>query len=202
MKKWIITILRIAIGWHFLYEGAIKLFAENWSAESYLNNTYGFLSGFYHWLAASPSMLNIVDFLNIWGLILIGLALCLGLLSKWASISGALLLILYYFAYPPFGISLLTSDGTVFIINQLFIESAILVFLFFYNEKGYGLDNLIQLWEKMKTNASSKVNAEAEPITAMNTRREILKDLVALPVLGLVGWGASRSRKLYGIDSM
>ena len=66
--KTIITIIRTAIGWHFLYEGFIKLFADKWSAESYLNNTHGFLSGFYHWLAASPVRMGAVDFLNVWGL--------------------------------------------------------------------------------------------------------------------------------------
>ena len=146
--KLVITILRMAIGWHFLYEGLVKLFAENWSAEGFLNNTHGFLSGFYHWLTVSPGRLAAVDFLNVWGLILIGLALFLGIFIKWSSLCGALLLVLYYFAYPPFGISLLGGDGTVYVVNQLFIEAAGLVFLFFYKETGYGLDNLICLDRK------------------------------------------------------
>ena len=203
--KIIITALRIAIGWHFLYQGAIKLFADEWSAASFLNNTYGFLSGFYHWLVASPVRLDIVNFLNIWGLILIGLALCIGLWSKWASIFGVLLITLYYFAYPPFGISLLGSDGTTFIINELFIEGAILVFLFFNKEKGYGLDDLVQQWKKMQTSYASisgKPTTQAEMGSGVNVRREVLKNLAALPVLGLVGWGAGRSRMLYGADTL
>jgi len=32
--KLAITVLRMAIGWHFLYEGLIKLFADDWSAGS------------------------------------------------------------------------------------------------------------------------------------------------------------------------
>lgn len=72
----------MVIGWHFLYEGLIKLLAENWSAESFLNNAQGFLSGFYHWLAMSPERLTVIDFLNVWGLILIGLALSLGVLTR------------------------------------------------------------------------------------------------------------------------
>lgn len=195
--KWIITVLRIAVGWHFLYEGLIKLFAENWSAGSYLNNTYGFLSGFYHWLAASPFRLAIVDFLNIWGLVLIGMALFLGICSKWASICGALLLSLYYFAYPPFGISLLGGDGTVYIINSLFIETAILIFLFSCKEKGYGLDHLAKWWKKERNVSSPSGQVVNEQ---RKNRREVLKDLAALPLLGLFGWGAYRSNKLYGID--
>ena len=196
--KTIITIIRAAVGWHFLYEGCIKLFAEKWSAASYLDNTYGFLSGLYHWLSASPGRLAVVDFLNIWGLILIGLALFIGLFVRWASLFGALLLMLYYFAYPPFGISLLGGDGTVYIINELFIESAILVFFFCYKEKGYGLDDALQLLRKKKEPAT----VAADTDTGVNTRREMLKDLAALPVLGLFGWGASRSAKLYGTDTL
>ncbi len=201
--KTVITVLRMAIGWHFLYEGCIKLFAENWSAEGFLTNTHSFLSGFYHWLAASPGRLAAVDFLNVWGLILIGLALFLGLFIRWASLFGALLLVLYYFAYPPFGVSLLGGDGTVYVINQLFIEAAALVFIFFYKEKGYGLDDLIRLLKKNKqvhAPAEEPVATPQEATAPVNTRREVLKDLAVLPVLGLFGWGAWRSGKEYGVD--
>ena len=225
MKK-IITILRVAIGWHFLYEGLIKLFSDNWSAESYLNNTYGFLSGFYHWLTASTVSLAVVDFLNIWGLILIGLALFLGVFIRWSSLFGALLLTLYYFAYPPFGVSLLGGDGSTYIINQLFIEAAALVFISFYKDKGYGLYNLIPRLQKGKKVTSSVTGKSvgeaagnrkgeaagealgeapgetADDATSLMNRREVLKDLAALPVLGLMGWGAWHSGKTYGIDTL
>jgi len=200
--KTVITIIRAAIGWHFLYEGLIKLFADEWSAAPYLTNTYGFLSGFYHWLAASPARLAVVDFLNIWGLILIGLALFIGLFARWASIVGALLLTLYYFAYPPFGISLLGGDGTTYIINALLIEAAVLVFFFCYKEKGYGLDEALQLLKRKKQAPPKPIIVPEDSDTVVNTRRELLKDLAALPVLGLLGWGASRSRKLYDIDTL
>jgi hypothetical protein len=36
----------------------------------------------------------------------------------------------------------------------------------------------------------------------VNTRRELLKDLAALPVVGLFGWGASQRIKLYGTDTL
>jgi len=204
--KTIITIIRVAVGWHFLYEGLIKLFGEGWSSASYLNNTYGFLSGFYHWLAASPARLGIVDFLNIWGLILIGLALFLGLFVRWASLAGALLLTLYYFAYPPFGVSLLGGNSTVYIINQLFIEASVLVFFFCYREKGYGLDHLlcrdVACRVSKSTTASDTDGARPVSTNTVKSRREHLKDLVALPVLGLFGWGAYRSGKIYGADTL
>ena len=38
-KKIFTTLLRMAIGWHFFYEGVVKLAAEKWSAYSFLANT-------------------------------------------------------------------------------------------------------------------------------------------------------------------
>ena len=200
--KTIITIIRAAIGWHFFYEGCVKLFSDSWSAASYLNNTHGFLSCFYHWLAASPIRVDLVDFLNIWGLILIGLALFVGLCIRWASLFGALLLSLYYFAYPPFGYSLYASDGSVYIINQLFIEAAVLTFLFCYKEKGYGLTGVIQLLKKKKQKPTEPTTASTDMEKNNITRRKLLKDLATLPVLGLIGLGANRTYKYYGIDTL
>lgn len=195
--KLIITILRMAIGWHFLYEGLIKLFADSWTAEGFLSNSNGFASGFYHWLAASPIRMEVVDLLNIWGLILIGLALFIGFFDKWASLLGAILLVLYYFVYPPFGISLLGSDGTTFIINQLFVEAAALILLFFCKQRGYGIAELISLLKKKK-----QIREEDNDNAAAHSRREALKNMASLPLLGVFGWGAYQSNKRYDLDGM
>ena len=219
--KSIVTIIRLAVGWHFLYEGLTKLVAENWSSASYLNNTYGYFAHFYHWLAASPMKLQIVDFLNIWGLILIGLALMIGLLIRWASLSGALLLALYYFAYPPFGSSLPFGDGNYYIVDRLFIETVVLLFFTFGKEKGYGLDHVFKisdLWKfftsKRKvtpahagSSTSSGSPTSSEPTDSQNNqaplnRREVLKHLVGLPVLGALGWGANKALRWHSVDAM
>ena len=93
-RRLLITALRLAIGWHFCYEGLSKIAAGNWTAFGYLSNTSGFLSGFYHWLANSPALLIISDVLNMVGLLLIGLALFIGLYVRIASGAGFLLLFL------------------------------------------------------------------------------------------------------------
>ena len=36
-----ITVLRVFVGWHFLYEGLTKLTAPSWSAAGYLNRPGG-----------------------------------------------------------------------------------------------------------------------------------------------------------------
>ena len=198
--KSIITVIRLAVGWHFLYEGLTKLVSESWTSEAYLNNTFGTFSGFYQWLAASPMRLQMVDFLNIWGLILIGLALCVGILIRWSSISGALLLVLYYFAYPPFGASFPFGDGSYYIVDKLFVEIVVLLFFVFSREKGYCLDNIFKVSDLLKIFTSKKKKEEPAPNEGIG-RREVLKNLVTLPVLGALGWGASKTFKWYGVDT-
>jgi len=191
-----ITILRVAIGWHFLYEGLSKILQGNWTASGFLMNTSGFLSGFYHWIASSSAILRVTDILNMYGLLLIGLALFIGLFSRIAAFSGALLLALYYFAYPPFGSPLMNaSEGHLFIVDKLFIEAAALVFLLFFSEKGYSVDNLIQVLGRRKKSLIPEYEGDS-------SRREALKNLATIPVLGAMGWGAVSNIKTYGVDVM
>jgi len=199
--KSIITIIRFAVGWHFLYEGLTKLVSTSWSSESYLNGTFGTFSGFYQWIAAAPVRLQIVDFLNIWGLILIGLALCVGLLIRWASLSGILLLGLYYFAYPPFGTSLPFGIDNNYVVDKLFIEVAVLLFFVFVKDKGYCMDNLFKLSDITKFFASKKKKKEEPASDGVKGRREVLKNLASLPFLGALGWGAAKTFKWYSVDA-
>ncbi len=60
-----LLMLRIFVGWHFLYEGLIKLVQGDWSSEAYLKGSIGFLSGFYHWMASDPGVVQVIDFPDI-----------------------------------------------------------------------------------------------------------------------------------------
>ena len=94
--------LRILIGWHFLYEGLIKLGDPTWTAAGYLEQSRYILPGLFHWMAESPGVLSFIDFVNIWGQIFIGLGLMLGLFTRIAAIGGAVLLGMFFLANPPF----------------------------------------------------------------------------------------------------
>jgi len=51
MRKYapfLITLLRILIGWYFLYEGISKLLNTGWSAKMYLMGSKWILSDFFH----------------------------------------------------------------------------------------------------------------------------------------------------------
>ena len=184
LKVTVITIIRAAIGWHFLFEGLSKLLMDNWSSQSYLANASGFLSGFYHWLAAGEAMVKVVDIFNVYGLILIGLALFLGIFIRLASSAGILLLVLYYFAYPPFGTSLFGSvEGHFYIVNRNFIEAFLLLWFVISKHQGYGIGNLLKFGKREEKPADSDLQ---------HSRREALKNLATLPILGAMGWGAFR----------
>lgn len=197
LRTWLITLLRVAIGWHFLYEGLSKILAGNWSSESYLLGTSGFLSPFYHSIAENPSILKLTDILNEYGLLLIGIALFLGILIRFASWAGVLLLTLYYFAYPPFGSPLMDmSEGHLFIVNRLFIEIVALLAIIFSKNQGYSIDTLLGVFGRKK----AKIQPVAEE--GAKSRREALKNLATVPVLGVLGWGALKNYSEYGTDVM
>lgn len=201
--KLLLTVIRVAIGWHFLYEGFTKWYISGWTAQSFLANTSGFLSGFYHWIASTPAVMKTVDILNVYGLVLIGLALFMGIFTRLASLSGAFLLALYYFAYPPFGPSLFGGgEGNLYIVDKLFIEAVVLVFLAFYKEKGYGLEALIALYRREKKKPAGKETPVPVAGSGTSNRREVIKNLATLPILGILGWKAFDIQKKYGVDVM
>ncbi len=126
--------LRVAVGWHFLYEGASKIIAPGWSSRAYLLDSQGFLSGFYSWIANNDGLLKAADLMNEWGLVLIGLALILGLFNRLAAVSGMALLLLYYFSHPAWiGLEFAyPSEGSYFIVNKNVVEIFALLVLYYF----------------------------------------------------------------------
>jgi thiosulfate dehydrogenase (quinone) large subunit len=93
-QKLIMTLLRVSLGWLMFYAGITKVLNPEWSAGGYLRSAKTF-SGLYQWFA-QPEILPTINFLNEWGLTLLGVALILGVGVRLASAPGALLMILYY----------------------------------------------------------------------------------------------------------
>jgi thiosulfate dehydrogenase [quinone] large subunit len=138
--------LRMLIGWHFLYEGIAKLLNPYWTSAGYLSESKWLFSGLFTAIADNPTLLKMVDFLNIWGQIAIGLALIVGLLFSWACLAGIFLLVIYYVCNPPFvGYSYtVPSEGSYLIVNKILIEMASLgILLAFPTGKIVGLDGLL-----------------------------------------------------------
>ena len=201
----ILLCLRVAVGWHLLYEGFAKLLTPSWTSAPYLVLSRGVFSGFFHWLASSPGLVRTVDLSNIWGLILIGLALILGCFSRFASASGIVLLALYYLAHPP----LIQTDyripleGHYLLVNKNVIELlALLIFLVLPAGALWGLDRLMRHWRSAR-GAKAEAESLAETVPDVSegslSRREALEDLAGVPILGVLGYSA---RQKYGWEKL
>jgi uncharacterized membrane protein YphA (DoxX/SURF4 family) len=168
------AVLRIGIGWHFLYEGIIKLMYPGWTSAGYLKSSAGPLAPLFQWLGANQSLMPAVDQLNIWGMIVVGLGLMLGVLIRPAAYGGIALLAMYYLAYPPlFGpVSGVTGEGHYLLVNRNLIELLALAVVAAWPAARFGLASLPAL-------------KAAQPVAqALASRREALAALAGLPVLG------------------
>lgn len=147
----VLVILRVLIGWHFLYEGIVKVLNPYWSSAGYLLESKWIFSGLFTSIVSSPAALKMVDFLTMWGLIAIGLGLIAGCLTRVASISGMILLFLYYVSNPPFIGYKYTApaEGSYLIVNKNLIELfALFVLTLFPTGTIIGLDRLIFVKKK------------------------------------------------------
>jgi uncharacterized membrane protein YphA (DoxX/SURF4 family) len=63
---WLLVVVRIAIGWHLMYEGLWKIQSQHttapWSAEGYLKNATGPLRGYFRSLTGDPNDLKWLDY--------------------------------------------------------------------------------------------------------------------------------------------
>jgi len=146
-----LVLLRILVGWHFLYEGIIKAYNPSWTSKSYLLSA-SILKSFFTWIAA-PSRISVIDTLNIIGLIAVGISLLIGIKVRCGCIGGMLLLLLYYLAHPPFpSLPQGPTEGSYWIVNKNLIEMAALYVIYeFPLISVFGIENLF-FKHKAKTN--------------------------------------------------
>jgi thiosulfate dehydrogenase [quinone] large subunit len=149
-----ILILRVVLGWVFLFAGSEKLLdlagsGGPFSAVGFLKfGTAGTWPGaaedtivnptqaFWLSLTANPAAMGIIDFIVPVGQVLIGAALILGLATRFAGVMGALMMGIFFVAAWDFG------HG---VINQHFVYGTLALFLA-YARAGeiYGLDAWIE----------------------------------------------------------
>ncbi len=181
----LLALLRIIIGWHFLYEGLIKIIDPDWSARTFIEGSRWIFGDLFRWMASGDTGMWIIDTLNAWGLTLIGLALILGIFTRLASWAGILMLLTYYLAYPPFGVYSYgaLSEGNYLIVNKNLVELAsMLVLAFTHSGEFFGLDLLLRK-KKMDEVPPAKKDDVPVPVPEMSKRRELLKGLAGLPFL-------------------
>lgn len=144
-----LIILRLLIGWHFLYEGVLKLYNPVWTAKGYLLSAELLKPLFT--LLAGDGVIKVVDTLNVVALIAIGASLILGIKTNWGSIAGMILLALYYLAHPALPGSQGPAEGSYWIVNKNLIEMAALFILYkFPTSESFGLERLL-VRQRVKT---------------------------------------------------
>lgn len=192
-----LALLRIVIGWHFLYEGVTKLLYPGWTSAGYLKSSSGPLAPVFQWLGSQEALIAIVDPVNIWALIAAGLGLMLGVWVRASAAAGMALLALYYAAYPPLfapaGAG--PSEGTYLLVNKNLVELIALSVVFAYPASAFAIG---QLWTRR--------NRTAPSVAVGVQRREMLAAMAGLPVLGAFvlavlrkhGWRSFEEAQLTG----
>ncbi len=188
-------LLRAAVGWHLLYEGLAKIFTPHWSSVSYLKESYWLFGGLFRWLASDPSRLAVVDFLNEWGLTLIGFALLAGCFTRTAALFGAILLGLYYLAQPPLiGFESSLAEGSYLLVNKNLIEVLVLgLFVLIPPGSLWGIDRLLPRLRVLRRSGvgedAPRLALDESPASlsprSLLERRELIKSLATLPILGV-----------------
>ena len=175
---WCMTVLRMVIGWHFLYEGLWKFTQTNWSAVEYLRLSRWIGAPLFQWIAETSTALLVCNQLTMWGLVLIGLGLMTGVLARVAAAFGILMLGFFYVAQPPF----LTIGGAHHFLFLDFnvIEAVALVAVICRPGAG--------LWMVVKAGVQSflaRKRGDGQPPVKMPERREMLAGLSSLPAAAL-----------------
>ena len=148
-------LLRVLVGWHFLYEGYFKLVVpawahdgarlSSWSSAGYPNQASGPLGALLRRLM-SAGWTPTIDVLVTGALLAIGLSLILGLFTRWGCAGALFLLTLFYVtAIPLDGVPQEGSPGADLIVNKTLIEWAAVAVLWSFRagEIG-GIDFLLR----------------------------------------------------------
>ncbi|MCC6862291.1 MAG: DoxX family membrane protein [Bryobacterales bacterium] len=183
-----VALLRIAVGWHFFYEGWAKLADPGWTAAGYLTSATGPLAPVFQWLGGSKALIPMIDVLNIWGLILIGLGLMLGLFIRVSALSGIGLLALYYLCHPPLfaptpaGV----TEGSYLIVNKNLVELLALAVISVLPTAAFGLDGLLARRRKQAGEAPQPVSLEKALPSYLGPmpRRQLIAGMAGVPFLG------------------
>jgi thiosulfate dehydrogenase [quinone] large subunit len=141
-----LTVLRVVIGWHFLYEGVSKLTSTTWSAAGYMKASRGPLAEFFRWIASQPHLIDNANLITMYGLTLVGVLLMLGLFTRLAAAGGISFILLFYLCNPPFigYFYAIPTEGTYLIVNKNLVElCALVVILLTGTGRFAGLDGIL-----------------------------------------------------------
>jgi thiosulfate dehydrogenase (quinone) large subunit len=143
-----ITVMRVLIGWHFMYEGLAKMTSAAWSASGYLKQARGPFSEPFRWLATQPNLLAYADQITMWGLTIVGVLLILGLFTRLSSLGAIGFIAMFYACNPPFVgyFYSIPSEGSYLLVNKNLVELGALVVVLLTGTGTFaGLDRFIHV---------------------------------------------------------
>ncbi len=123
-ERTLLFLLRISLGWVFLYAASHQVLVPGWSVAGFLGSTKTFHGLFS--IFTGPVMAPIVSFLVSWGHLLIGLSLITGLAVRVSATFGILLMLLYWMAHMDFPY---ISNKNNFILDYHIVDALVLALL-------------------------------------------------------------------------
>ena len=143
----LIFLLRISLGWLFFYAGWSKVItyfttAKDWTAAGFLNGLQGPFAPFF----ASMSGNVLIDYLNAYGLLLVGTTIILGVLVRFSAFWGIVIMTFYFLAgFPP---------ERAFLVDEHIIYALVFAFLAAVGSgRVWGIDGVIEKTEVIKNNS-------------------------------------------------
>lgn len=157
-----LILLRTAVGWHFLYEGAYKLLLPGWtrtgtplpawSAAGYLAHA----GPAFDWMSRPP-VIGWLDRLMPIALAAVGVSLTLGLFTRIGSWGAVVFLLLFYVsALPLTGLHQPGAEGAYLVVNKNLVELfAVFVLIAFDTGRIAGLDLLLDRRGRLRRSAAA-----------------------------------------------
>ncbi len=116
LPGWLIATMRITMGWLFIWNGWLHIKDPSWTAVGYISKSH-IAPQFFSWLA-TPDILEWVNFLNSWGILVLGICLVIGFSTRIAASFGIIAMILYYI--PTISKFPFLTNGSLFISEHIF----------------------------------------------------------------------------------
>lgn len=141
-----LMMVRLFIGWHFMYEGLVKIMNPHWTSLPYLLDSKGPAASFFISITQHDWLMTLINLANEWALLLIGLGLTLGFLYRLSSVGGMCLLLLYTLSHPSFvgADYMMPFEGSYLWIDKNLVEFAALGLLcVFPTSQILGLDRML-----------------------------------------------------------
>ena len=142
-QKLSILILRLSLGFLMFYAGITKVTDPSWSAAGYIKGAKAF-SPIYNFLL-NPSVLPVINFLNEWGLTLLGISLIFGVFVRPSSVLGIALMILYYLPILKFPY---VGEHSYLVDDHIIYSAALFLLLVFKAGRIFGFDGWLSRFRR------------------------------------------------------